>query len=470
MFLLRWLAAVLAGVSERWYRMRPAVVLTTYYRDRIARGQTELIVAVDFRPRGFKTGQNCGFERHIVVFIDASGSMAGAWIERARKAASAAVRQIAPCDSFTVIAFADTAWIVCEAASLPDDALEHEITARWAEADEAISRLEAMSPPVGAGGNTNYEAGLDLGFEVFDNSGATEGQGLFLSDGQMTHGNLDVALGRIRDGRKNGKVFSIACRRIGRGLSVKPLKEICAATFGGKVGVLHDDTDLESEFAQWVGAIYGTTLNQVRLHIRTDEGVELTSLLQTEPVVLPLTDQIHAIGDGEHVVHLGSMDNTRRQFCFRLAVRKPVLEGSPARLALVHVDYEHHGERREDPRVGDITWPAAVLVRFKPGKPVGPVPPEVTVGLDKIHYVEEVDAGMSALEAGDTEGASRHLSAAAQIAIKYGAATELEALSEVGELDAETGTVEVKSVAELSRGSGTMRFHAESSQTSFQND
>ena len=52
MFLLRWLAAVLAGVSERWYRMRPAVVLTTYYRDRIARGQTELIVAVEKTKNG----------------------------------------------------------------------------------------------------------------------------------------------------------------------------------------------------------------------------------------------------------------------------------------------------------------------------------------------------------------------------------------------------------------------------------
>src|SRR5262249_29527379 len=160
-----------------------------------------------------------------------------------------------------------------------------------------------------------------------------------------------------------GKVLSIACRRIGQGTRVDYLRRICDTTFGGVVRVIDDLTKLEKEFTDWVTAIYETVINDLRLVIETEPGVEVDQVLQVTPSVIPLTDYLGVEPGRQHVIHLGSVNSQKRRFYVKLSIGKELIEGQSTRLALVHVAYQAEGIHREDPSWGRVIYPVAVLVR-----------------------------------------------------------------------------------------------------------
>ncbi|WP_437730999.1 vWA domain-containing protein [Sorangium sp. So ce1335] len=110
---------------------------------------------------------------HLV--LDTSGSMAGAPIESARRAAQALVDRLAPTDDFSLTAFSSDAEVVIE---------DGPVGARRAAIRHAIDGLRE-------GGGTNIGAGLSLGYAQASRPGIPEDAVrvvLLVSDGRATSG------------------------------------------------------------------------------------------------------------------------------------------------------------------------------------------------------------------------------------------------------------------------------------------
>lgn len=137
------------------------------------------------------TGPRPPLSVHLV--LDASGSMQGQPIERARVAAKALVDRLQPTDTFSMVTFSSHAKLIVPAAP---------VSGRQAEIDEAIDGVVAM-------GGTNIAGGLRLGYEEAHKGPSAADAvrvAFLLSDGrpsagmQSREGIADLALEAFQEG------------------------------------------------------------------------------------------------------------------------------------------------------------------------------------------------------------------------------------------------------------------------------
>jgi Ca-activated chloride channel homolog len=158
----------------------------------------------------------------VHVVLDVSGSMAGASIDHARKAAEALVEKLEPGDHFSLVTFSNDARVLIPAGA---------IGPRKAKVIESIRAIATE-------GGTNISAGLDLGYLQAQANGAPEGAVkivMLLSDGHANGGDTNPK--------------SLAMR------SAKAFQEsVQTSTFG--IGTDFDGALLSSIADQGAGAYY----------------------------------------------------------------------------------------------------------------------------------------------------------------------------------------------------------------------
>lgn len=158
----------------------------------------------------------------VHVVLDVSGSMAGASIEHARKAAEALVEKLDPGDHFSLVTFSNDARVL-----VPSGA----IGPRRAHVIDSIRAIATE-------GGTNLSAGLDLGYAQAQSAGGPEGAVkivMLLSDGHANGGDTDPK----SLARRSSKAFQ---------------ESVQTSTFG--IGTDFDGALLSSIADQGAGAYY----------------------------------------------------------------------------------------------------------------------------------------------------------------------------------------------------------------------
>ncbi len=116
--------------------------------------------------------------RAVHVVLDVSGSMSGAAIDNARKAAEALVEKLDPTDHFSLVTFSNDAAVVVPAGAIGP------------RKKDVLQKIRAIQTE----GGTNVSAGLDLGYAQAHATGAPDGAVkivMLLSDGQANGGDTD---------------------------------------------------------------------------------------------------------------------------------------------------------------------------------------------------------------------------------------------------------------------------------------
>lgn len=123
-----------------------------------------------------QTASDRAIPKDLVFVLDTSGSMGGEKIVQAREALRFILDNLNPNDRFAVIAFSDY-----------NEALQTQLTPVTAS---NISQAKAWVSEINAGGGTNIEEALLLGFSLFEDNARPQFL-VFLTDGEPTVGEQD---------------------------------------------------------------------------------------------------------------------------------------------------------------------------------------------------------------------------------------------------------------------------------------
>lgn len=208
-----------------------------------------------------------------IIIIDRSGSMSGANIAEARRAAAAAVDVIRDGVGFAVVAGTSTARPV-----YPDDGgLAVAASDTRAAAQQAISRVKA-------GGGTAIGSWLRLAHHIFSTRPAALQHAILLTDGINGERpkQLDAAI-RLCEG-----VFSCDCRGVGTGWRVAELRKISAALLG-TVGIVAEPAGLAADFETIMQTAMGKEVADVMLRVQVPQTARVRFVKQTVPTIEDLT-------------------------------------------------------------------------------------------------------------------------------------------------------------------------------------
>jgi len=208
-----------------------------------------------------------------VIIVDTSGSMLGARLVAAKRAARAAVDALRPGVDFAVIAGAADAAMV-----YPRDRLLARFTETTRrDAHLAISRLSA-------GGGTRIGRWLSLAAELFAEDDHPIRHAVLLTDGKNEHEtpeDLDAALDRCA-GR-----FVCDSRGVGADWEPAELRRVSARLLG-RFGMVADPGDLAADFAGMIEQAMGKAVADVTLRVWTPHNATLRFFKQVYPALRDL--------------------------------------------------------------------------------------------------------------------------------------------------------------------------------------
>ncbi|MBX3589948.1 MAG: VWA domain-containing protein [Burkholderiaceae bacterium] len=203
---------------------------------------------------------------NVALVVDASGSMAGARLEAAKRAASVIVEALGPRDRISIVSFASDVQIHVDGSACDD-----------AGRDAAVAALAALEPR----GSTNLAAGWFQGAEcvarVESIHSGSQCRVLMLSDGMANQGLVEPAELAVHASAMRDRGIFTSCVGIGDDYSTEQMQAL--ADHGG--GRMHD-AERPGEIAEVVVAelrdMAHAAAEAVRVELRAPAGVRVVAL------------------------------------------------------------------------------------------------------------------------------------------------------------------------------------------------
>lgn len=276
--------------------------------DRAARAHAAIVLEATGSPR-----REPRASARTVLAVDVSGSMKGEPLDQVVRSVDRLLDALDETDEVAVVAFSDDAAVVAEPMRV--DA-------------EGKRLVRARVRRLGAGGNTNVEAGLELAASLL--AGARDGARcgvVLLSDGVPNRG-VYTADGLREVVRRHRPAISFFSLGYGRDHCEDVLAAVGEAG-GGGFELVADPAACARAFARALGAQADVVASGIELVLAPGEGVEITRFLGREDVRFAREGAIVALPD--------MVAGARRVVVAELAVAPPGASRFVAHLAGVAV-------------------------------------------------------------------------------------------------------------------------------------
>jgi von Willebrand factor type A C-terminal domain/von Willebrand factor type A domain len=377
------------------------------------------IVTVTCANSGQAGGGDAGAAGEAII-VDCSGSMSSppTKIAAARKAAAAAINEIADGTWFTVIAGVGLAQVI-----YPRQGMVQADNRTRAEASEAASRLVPT-------GGTAIGQWLVTALQQFEQSPATQRHAILLTDGknegetaEQLRREMELVTGR----------FQCDCRGVGTDWDVQELRGI-ATTLLGSVDLIADPAEMAADFAGMMRQSMGRGVADAKLRVWAPQGAEVLFVRQVAPTIEDLSDRRQNVTPLISEFPTGAWGDESRDY--HVAVRvgaKPV--GSEQLAGRVQLEV---GGQTVTQALVKALWSddSALTTRINPA---------VAHYTGQAELAEVIQEGLAAKAAGDEETATRKLGRAAKLAAETGNEDATTRLKKVVDIDdADEGTVRLK--------------------------
>lgn len=223
-------------------------------------------------------------KRDLTIVVDRSGSMAGAKIEQARKAALQTVEGLAMGESFNIVDYSDSVRTFAPASVV--------------KTPEVLEKARTYISGLNAVGGTNLHEAL---LESLRASPTTEGAlpiVLFLTDGRPTVGITGEK--EIRDAARTANKFNRRVFTFGVGFDVNgPLLSGISDTSRATSTFVLPDEDVEVKVGQVFRQLTGPVLAETRLTLKNSGDIGGPAIRDTLPSTLPdlfEDDQLIVVG------------------------------------------------------------------------------------------------------------------------------------------------------------------------------
>ncbi|MGI8869483.1 MAG: VWA domain-containing protein [Mycobacteriales bacterium] len=354
------------------------------------------------------------------IIVDCSGSMSSpaSKIVAARKAAAAAVMEIADGTWFTLIAGVGLAEIVYPRRGM---AQADDRTRR--EAADAAARLQPT-------GGTAIGQWLVTALQQFQTCAATQRHAILLTDGK-NEGETAEQLRREMD-QVTGQ-FQCDCRGVGADWDVEELRGL-ATTLLGSVDLIADPEDMAADFQALMRTAGQRGIADARLRVWAPQGAQALFVRQVAPTIEDLTSRGQAVSNLITQYPTGAWGDESRDY--HVAVRvgaKPI--GSEQLAGRVQIE------------VGGNTVAQALIkaVWSDDSGLTTRINPAVAHYTGQAELADAIQEGLAAKAAGDEEQATAKLGRAAKLAAETGNEEATTRLKKVVDIDdAEQGTVRLK--------------------------
>ena len=363
-----------------------------------------------------------GGEAVVGLILDTSGSMGGERIEAVKEAACQAISLLGDDNWFFIVGFSNRVETIAPLA---------QATAQNRAA--ATQRVRRIS----AGGGTCMSLGLQLARDIFEQRPDAGHQALFLTDGKNNDED-DAALKTTLQSCLGA--FQCDCRGVGTDWQVKQLQRISGALLGS-AQIIAEPSSMQADFQAAITQAIRRGVQDVRLRLWTPKSAQVVSVKQMTPEIAVLTDRRLPVDAQSADYPTGAWGQESRDFhvTFELAtageVGDEMLAGRPSLI------YEEGGQMQE------VKAPnARILASWTADDSLS-----ARINVHVAHYTgqeelaQAIQQGLEARAQGDTDGATKLLGRAAQIAKQSGHDETLARLTKVVDIvDADLGTVRLK--------------------------
>ena len=349
---------------------------------------------------------------NLTIVIDRSTSMRGQRLDQVRSAALTILKDIAPGDSASVVAFSDRAEVIVS----PDQAKD------LATARARLSLLQA-------GGGTEIGQGLQLGMEELQRNFSREGVNhlVLLTDGR-TYGDEDLCLSLAERASEQG--ITINGVGIGADWSDRLLDDL-ASRSGGNVIFLDTPKVITGLLQRIFDGLSQVVASRVRLDGSLAQQVDLRSSFRLMPDPMPLGDSLPLV--------LGNLARQGRIRVLLEMVIHPI--GQVDELTLAHFTIS-----------GDVlggasqasSLPADARITLSRQPDPDPPPMDLVAALNVVGLYRmqekarhEAELGQSAQAARRLENLATHLLAAGDRELAKAALSEAERLTHTRRLSIE---------------------------------
>lgn len=203
----------------------------------------------------------------VYLVMDTSGSMAGAAIDNARKAAESVVKRLQDTDTFALVTFSSEANLLVGSGPIGP------------RRQEVLARIKGVE----ANGGTNISAGLDLAYGEARHAQAAPGGGdavsvaLLLSDGQATAGDTNAEALAARSSTAFQDGIQTSAFGVGTQFDA-PLMSTVADRGAGGYYFLADSSQIAKALATELDARLRPVATAVELRVRLADGVVPTKV------------------------------------------------------------------------------------------------------------------------------------------------------------------------------------------------
>lgn len=392
--------------------------ITAHYNTYVAAGATRIDAVLTV------TAEPVGPPRRVsvaqVLLIDRSGSMEGARIRAARKAASAAVAALPDGTLFAVVGGGSDARNVYPRKGLA--------TADSRTRSAAVRAVRTIAADSG----TAMSTWLAAAERLLRGCGAEVRHAILLTDGQNTEpdGRLEKILDTCRG------AFTCDARGVGRGWSVHELRLIAGA-LDGTADALIDPDALAAEFTALTEAAVSRIPGKVVLRLKTPSAVSVVRFGEVWPEVRELLP-------GRPTIAAGTTDHPAGPW--RMGSRDYELTATVPPGAL---DEEHFVARVSVLYDGDVRAQAMITAeRTEDRVKTAAMDPRVAHYRGQQELADSIRAGLAAHRVGDTATAVAELGRAVKLATASGNTEALATLSGLVDVqDAAAGRVRMARAA-----------------------
>ena len=349
---------------------------------------------------------------NLTIVIDRSTSMRGQRLDQVRSAALTILKDMAPQDSASVVAFSDRAEVIVS----PDQAKD------LATARARLSLLQA-------GGGTEIGQGLQIGMEELQRNFSREGVShlVLLTDGR-TYGDEDLCLSLADRASELG--ITINGVGIGADWSDRLLDDL-ASRSGGNVIFLDTPKVITGLLQRIFDGLSQVVASRVRLDGSLAQQVDLRSAFRLMPDPMPLGDSLPLV--------LGNLMRQGRIRVLLEMVIHPI--GQVDELTLAH--FTVSGDiLTESPEGGNL--PADVHIASSKQPEAEPPPADLVAALNVVGLYRmqekarhEAELGQSSQAARRLENLATHLLAAGDRELAKAALSEAERLTHTRRLSIE---------------------------------